>query len=142
MPTRCFGVAPRCRGTSTPAWFARELDDTLSVYRAAYTPHESIVGVYGLRTFAEEQRTHMLRVAVAPECRGKGVGHDLVIDAISTARAQRALTISLNVYGSNVRARKLYEHLGFRAAGKRDAPEDPSGASIYMERAVRSATSS
>lgn len=119
-------------------WLAHELGDTLSIYRAAYTPYEPIVGVCGLRSFAQEQRMHILRVAVAPGYRSKGVGHKLVTDAISIALAHKALTISLNVYGSNVRALKVYEHLGFRASGKRNAPEDPSGASIYMERSALS----
>jgi ribosomal protein S18 acetylase RimI-like enzyme len=116
-------------------WFAREMDDPSGLYRVAHTPDE-IVGVYGVRSFAQERRMHILRVAVAPAYRSKGIGHALVIDAISIALAREALTVSLNVYGSNVRALKIYEYLGFRVSGKRDAPEDPSGVSIYMERAA------
>ncbi len=117
-------------------WFSHELDDPRTVHRTAYTSYEPIIGVYGLRSFLQEQRIHIRRLAVAPRFRGKGVGHILVTDAISIALAQKAITVSLNVYGSNAHALQVYELLGFRALRKRDAPEDASGVSVYMERSA------
>jgi ribosomal protein S18 acetylase RimI-like enzyme len=117
-------------------WFAHEISATSDSYRTACAPSGAVIGVCGLRPLALERRLHILRLGVAPLHRGEGLGHLLVSDAIATAQKLGALAISLNVYGSNVRARRLYEEFGFRASKTRDAPEDVSGTSIYMERAV------
>lgn len=115
------------------AWFAHEITATSDAYRTAQAANGDILGIYGLRSFAEEQRVHIIRLAVAPAYRGKGLGRILIADAIALAVKSGTPTISLNVYGSNTRARRLYEELGFRASKTRDAPEDASGVSVFME---------
>lgn len=134
--------AIRWGGPAVPAnfdakWLAHEIVATSDRYRTACVLDGTVVGVCGLRPFAQEQRLHIQRLGVAPLYRGKGLGHLLIGDAIAAALKQDVPTISLNVYGSNVRARRLYEELGFRASKTRDAPEDASGVSVYMERPAR-----
>lgn len=117
-----------------PGWLAREIETSTDSYRVAYTSDELIIGVYGLRNFAEEKRIHIIRVAVAPSHRGRGIARRLIEDAVSAANVEKGFVLSLNVYGSNVQAIAVYEHLGFRRVKTRDAPEDASGVAIYMER--------
>jgi len=117
-----------------PSWFAREIETSTDVYRVAYTAHEPIIGVYGFRRFADEKRIHIIRVAVAPSHRGRGIARRLIDDAVSAANVEKGFVLSLNVYGSNVQAIAVYEHLGFQRVKTRDAPEDASGVAIYMER--------
>lgn len=124
---------PKVPADFDAAWLAQEMSDPLSLYRVAHTAEGAVVGVYGLRAFPDEGRQHIQRLAVAPGVRGKGLGRRLAADAVATALARGAGRISLNVYGSNLRALGIYERLGFRAAGQRTAPEDASGVSIYME---------
>lgn len=52
-------------------------------------------------------------VSVSPEFVGRGYGTELLQAAIQQARDQGFHTVSLNVEKSNVKARKLYERLGF-----------------------------
>ncbi|MBX7198781.1 MAG: GNAT family N-acetyltransferase [Rhodospirillaceae bacterium] len=127
-------------GPAVPAgfdakWLAGEITAAPDGYRTAYVPGV-IVGICGLRRFAEERRLHIQRLGIAPLYRGKGLGRLLLKDAIAEAQKQSVPTVSLNVYGSNLRARRLYEEFGFCASKTRNAPEDVSGVSVYMERPV------
>ena len=53
-------------------------------------------------------------------------------DALSVARDGEAETMSLNVYGSNTVAIRLYEAMGFRTRLTTPAPEDPSHLNLFM----------
>ncbi|RCX23475.1 acetyltransferase (GNAT) family protein [Fontibacillus phaseoli] len=52
-------------------------------------------------------------LSVSPEFGGRGYGTELLQAAIRLAREQGYRTVSLNVEENNVKARKLYERLGF-----------------------------
>ncbi|MBS4178806.1 GNAT family N-acetyltransferase [Lederbergia citrea] len=52
-------------------------------------------------------------LSVNPRFGGQGFGTDLLQSAIDYANAQGYPTVSLNVEETNVKARKLYERLGF-----------------------------
>ncbi len=62
-----------------------------------------------------ENGLHLANVAVREDRRGRGIGRALVENAIAEARRLRAGRITLEVRESNLKARKLYEELGFRA---------------------------
>ncbi len=56
---------------------------------------------------------HLEVLAVAREAEGRGMGQALVTAAENAARAQGAETMTLHVFGVNVRARGMYEKLGY-----------------------------
>ena len=60
-------------------------------------------------------------VAVAPACRGRGVGAILVNAVIDRCRDRNAASVWLEVRVSNMPARSLYRRAGFREAGRRPA---------------------
>ncbi len=58
--------------------------------------------------------TQLIRVATHPDVQGRGVGRQLVSDAICFAQECGSAGISLNTQESNGVARKLYQSLDFR----------------------------
>lgn len=61
-----------------------------------------------------DQFTHLSRVAVHPRAQGRGVGRQLVADALHYTYASGAPGLALNTQASNTVSRRLYEGLGFR----------------------------
>lgn len=68
-----------------------------------------------------ETEGHLLRIAVAPEAQGRGVGRDLLAAVLTHGRARGvgATRVLLEVAHDNTRAIDLYEHAGFRTIGRR-----------------------
>ncbi len=64
---------------------------------------------------AEDQRFLMDGLCVAPEARGRGVGHVLLAAIYGEAIRRGYSEVRLDVVDSNTRARALYEREGFRA---------------------------
>jgi ribosomal protein S18 acetylase RimI-like enzyme len=62
---------------------------------------------------------HLVRIAVAPEEQGRGVGVRLLGEVVAYARARRADVLTLNTQLDNHAARRLYEWFGFRRTGDR-----------------------
>lgn len=62
---------------------------------------------------------HINNLAVRPECRGGGLGNELLVHIMSEGRQLGARRATLEVRRSNDAARRLYERLGFRVAGTR-----------------------
>ena len=56
---------------------------------------------------------HVKDIAVAPECRGAGVGKQLLGAALRTLAGEGAASVKLEVRRSNDAARSLYEEFGF-----------------------------
>ena len=113
-------------------WFAGEIAAPEQKYRVLAGSDDEIVAIYGLRFFAAERRAHLRRVAVNPLRRGLGIGRLLMTDAIAVARDGEAKGMSLNVYGSNTVAIRLYEAMGFRTSLTTPAPEDSSRVNLFM----------
>lgn len=69
-------------------------------------------------------------VEIDPEHRGRGLGRRAMLAAEQIAREAGATAIGLNVFGQNVRARAMYEALGYRltAAGMTKDLDSDSGA--------------
>ena len=76
-----------------------------------------VVGMVAVKAVAGEWEVE--NVAVLPSVRRRGAGRLLLGEVIRRAAAQEVSAIFLEVRESNVPARKLYEGLGFRVAGRR-----------------------
>ena len=96
------------------AWASGEQPDT-SVRVA--TLDEVVVGAgivtYGPDPFTGERNAHLLAIVVDPSVDGRGVGQRLMSELDRAARAHGAVSMSLNVFTGNERARALYARLGF-----------------------------
>ncbi len=57
---------------------------------------------------------HLIRVATHPATQRRGIGRQLVVDALRHARETGAPGLALNTQASNTISRNLYESLGFR----------------------------
>jgi len=68
---------------------------------------------YGPDPFTSELNAHLLAIVVDPLVDGHGVGQRLMSELDTEARQRGALTMSLNVFAANERARALYQRLGF-----------------------------
>ncbi len=81
----------------------------------------------------------ILNVAVAPTCRGNGIGRLLMEHALRTFRLQGASYVGLEVRPSNAAALHLYTGCGFVAEGRRrgyyENGEDAVNMTCYLETA-------
>ncbi len=93
--------------------------DSLTAARKATPIHRYQVAtidrqVVGYAITGRSSRASFLqRLAVDPDARGRGIGIDLVADALDWGAREGALSLLVNTQVSNVRARVLYESLGF-----------------------------
>jgi ribosomal-protein-alanine N-acetyltransferase len=77
----------------------------------------------------------LLRVVVAPSSRRRGLGRDLVDQALRWARSHGAQRVLLEVAESNVAAVRLYEGCGFAVIARRQGYYGDADA-LVMERGV------
>jgi ribosomal protein S18 acetylase RimI-like enzyme len=63
--------------------------------------------------FSHERACHVSDIAVAAGSEGRGVGHMLLEHAQRWAKQHRCRLLTLSVFPGNVRARALYESVGF-----------------------------
>lgn len=63
------------------------------------------------------RHTGVLGIGVIASCRGQGIGRALITKTIEAACAQGMTRIELTVRTDNIRAIRLYEHLGFATEG-------------------------
>lgn len=74
---------------------------------------------FGLTTGSRDSEfAQLVRVAIAPQFQGSGMGRQVVEDAIHYAREIGAAGLCLNTQASNSISRHLYERLGFRLTGQ------------------------
>jgi len=74
---------------------------------------------------AQPQNVRLGFIIVDDSLRGKGVGKQLILQAIEYARQNlNASNISLGVFENNPSARHCYESVGFKAIGKESYPID------------------
>lgn len=64
--------------------------------------------------YTHEAHGHISDIAVASAGEGRGVGRALMAAAEEWARNQGYRWLTLSVFAQNLRARKLYEELGYR----------------------------
>ncbi len=98
-------ISARTGFVPAATWLALALDDASGVGTAIGT-------IQGLLT--GPGRGAIQNVGVAPECRGSGVGSQLVFRALAGFRAVGLRTATLEVTARNTGAVRLYQRLGFR----------------------------
>ena len=78
---------------------------------------ESVLGVavarLGEELLSHEPSAHLEVLVVADGMEGRGIGKALVAEAERSARDRGARTMTLHVFGTNTRARGIYEQLGY-----------------------------
>ncbi|MGG4170047.1 GNAT family N-acetyltransferase [Rossellomorea vietnamensis] len=77
---------------------------------------DNIVGVYVLLPTRPET-VELVNVAVAEELHGKGIGKQLVMDAVKVAKEKGYKTIEVGTGNSGVGQLALYQKCGFRIIG-------------------------
>jgi len=77
---------------------------------------DELVG-YWLMTFSGAL-AHVARLAVLPQWQGRGIGRQLMLDALAAAVAAGCRTVVLNTQVDNQPAQRLYRSLGFRTTGE------------------------
>jgi ribosomal protein S18 acetylase RimI-like enzyme len=89
----------------------------------------ALVGIVGLGRESRRKLQHKAFVwsmYVSPQCRGKGTGRALLVEALDFARSLPALLqVNLGVNANNTAAIRLYESVGFKVFGR-----EPDAASI------------
>ena len=104
------GDAAMLRGWATNG------DDSCIVH-VAKKADGTIVGItmvtLGPELLSHAPSAHLETIVVAESAEGQGVGKVLLETVEATARERGAHSMSLNVFSTNVRARKLYERHGF-----------------------------
>ncbi|MHC1745568.1 MAG: ribosomal protein S18-alanine N-acetyltransferase [Negativicutes bacterium] len=105
---------------STPwsrASFETEVDENaLARYFVAVVANQ-IVGYAGMWIILDE--AHVTNIAVLPSFWGLGIGEKLVTSLMDCARANKVVSMTLEVRTTNERAKKLYLRMGFVAQGVR-----------------------
>lgn len=89
----------------------------LEVSDPALPAEEAVAGYCNLRVIAGEGE--LMRIAVHPRFRGRGLAGKLMDVLVSSAREQGAEMISLEVRSSNAAAISLYKSFGFTQAAVR-----------------------
>ena len=80
---------------------------------------EAMEAIGYLVAMAGVEEMHLLNLTVRPTEQGRGHARAMLAHLKDRARASGAAMIWLEVRSSNVRARRLYEHVGFAAVGVR-----------------------
>lgn len=97
--------------------FLTELRDNDYARYFCLESEQRVIGYMGLWFILEEG--HITNVAIAPEFRGQRRGEFLMRTVMQQMRDEGMERMTLEVRISNVPAQRLYERLGFVAAGKR-----------------------
>jgi len=97
--------------------FLSELQQNSLAYYCVCMLNEKIIGYGGMWIIIDE--AHITNVAVHPDYRRKKVGEALMLHLIAQALIKGALRMTLEVRPSNISAQKLYQRMGFEAAGRR-----------------------
>jgi [ribosomal protein S18]-alanine N-acetyltransferase len=114
--------------------FVRELSLPFSrMIVAAYTTNgeERLVGF--LCRWLVTDECHILNVAVHPQMRRRGIGDQLMRNALAEAKVRQALVITLEVRRSNLAARSLYRKFDFEERRLRRNYYGPGEDAIVME---------
>lgn len=75
-----------------------------------------IIGVYVLLPM-DSEKVELINIAVSENYQGRGIGKQLVLDAINTARKKGFKTIEVGTGNSSIGQLALYQKCGFRITG-------------------------
>ena len=76
---------------------------------------------------ADDKAAVMHVLAVSPDYQGKGIGSDMVREAINLAKENGMQAIRLDALASNTPAHRMYERLGFEYRGKQHLYAENTG---------------
>lgn len=112
-------------------WLAREMATIR--HHVLVDGDDRLAGVFAVVFHLSERRAHLIRVALNPALRGKGLGELLARAAIEVASSQGAAeTLTLAVYAKNAAARRTYERAGFQALARAGRQHTPEGEVLRM----------
>ena len=113
-----FVESESCTNPRTREMYAWELQNrSVCHIMVVRTPERPVVGFCAFWLVVDE--IHINNVAILPGLRGQGIGTALMTRVFAEARRLGARRATLEVRTSNEGARRLYERLGFYAAGAR-----------------------
>ncbi len=101
-------------------WSRGNFVDSLAADHPSRVLHDArgeILGYFVAMAGVDEM--HLLNITVAPAAQGRGHARFLIDALIGLCRRQRARELWLEVRASNIRARAMYERLGFLQLGVR-----------------------
>lgn len=81
--------------------------------------NETIIGYAFVTSHYDGRLVHLVRIAVHPDHRGKGLGARLLFEVVAFAGRTGADIVTLNTQAYNRAARRLYEWFGFRRTGEK-----------------------
>lgn len=99
------------------AAFEAETSDNELAYYLVVDVGGVIAGYAGMWLIIDE--AHVTNIALAAAYRGAGLGEQLVRALMELARERGAVSMTLEVRVSNMKAQALYTKLGFVSRGKR-----------------------
>lgn len=79
----------------------------------AFDPPTSTMAGIALASFVGSETGHITQLCVTPGARGKGLGYELLRQAMGVLRVNGARRITLTVTAANTEAVRLYESVGF-----------------------------
>lgn len=125
-----------------PQWMERaqrsQDGKTLTIVVAVDDAGRWVGLVGGYRPSGQGVDAELISMWVAPDCRGSGIGIELLRGVLAWAEAHGASTIGLWVNKANRAAISLYDKAGFRRTGETDKlPSDPTQREIRMLRCTQ-----
>ncbi|WP_347349320.1 GNAT family N-acetyltransferase [Nigerium sp.] len=120
------------------AWSERAWAEELSAgNRRVWVYRDAAGALCGVATFAlAGDVVDLLRVIVAPDARGRGLGRSLVRAGLVWASEVGAERVMLEVDAANAPALALYRGLGFEAIATRTGYYGPGADAVIMSRDV------
>ena len=106
-----------------------------------YKENDAIVGAMGVTMYqgedyhaiewsqqVEDDKVAVIHIlAVSPDAQGKGIGFEMIREAIRLAQANGMKAIRLDALASNTPAHKIYNSLGFEYRGKQHLYAENTG---------------
>jgi len=105
-----------CLDEANPTTHARPGAADDAAWWGVQDASDRLLGVIGVaaRPGTHAPAMHLHGLGVVPAARGRGIGGALAAAATRRALADGAPWVSLGMYADNVRARRIYDALGFR----------------------------
>jgi ribosomal-protein-alanine N-acetyltransferase len=100
-----------------PRSFAFEISDNPASRSWVAEADGRIVGILVLWLIVDE--AHIATIATHPDFRRQGIGEQLLVHALKSAKAEGAVRSFLEVREGNVAAQELYRKYGFASEGRR-----------------------
>ena len=104
-------------------------EDTVIVGAMAITMYqgEEYHAIEWLQQVADDKAAVIHILAVSPDYQGKGIGSEMVREAINLAKEKGMQAIRLDALAPNTPAHKMYERLGFEYRGKQHLYAENTG---------------